>query len=102
MNILIPVDDSDIDEAQITLLDDVKYWLLIEFNEGKMIKSEFYQTKEEVSDWIDIIIVKNQQEYVWPFMEEGIAILVAPMQSYVEDIMEAYLFKELHDMNLNI
>jgi len=102
MNILIPVDDCDLEEAQITLLDDLKYWLLIEFNEGKMVKHEFYQTKEEVSDWIDIIIVKNQQEYVWPFMEEGIAILVAPTQRYVEDIMEAYLFKELHDMNLNI
>lgn len=99
MNILIPVDDSDIEEAQITSLDDVKYWLLIEFNEGKTVKSDFYQTRDEISDWVDVVIVKNNKEYVWPFMEEGIAVLVAPMQRYVEDIVEAYLFKELHEIN---
>ncbi|MEA3512048.1 MAG: hypothetical protein U9R37_00455 [Campylobacterota bacterium] len=99
MNILIPVDDSDIEEAQITSLDDVKYWLLIEFNEGKTVKSDFYQTRDEISDWVDVVIVKNNKEYVWPFMEEGIAILVAPLQRSVEDIMEAYLFKELHELS---
>jgi len=99
MNILIPVDDSDIEEAQITLLDDAKYWLLIEHAEGKMIKSEFYQNRSEITDWVDVAIVKDQKEYVWPLMEEGIAILVAPIQRYVEDIMEAYIFKELHEIN---
>ena len=101
MNILIPVDDSDIEEAQITILDDVKYWLLLEVTEGKVIKNEFYQTREEISDWVDVIVVKNQKEYVWPFMEEGIAVLVAPTQMYVEDVLEAFLFKELHDLNIN-
>ena len=101
MNILIPVDDSEIEDAQITLLDDVKYWVLVEFVEGKIIKSEFYQTRNEISDWVDVVIVKNQQEYVWPFMEDNIAVLVAPLQRTVEDIMEAFLFKELHDMNVN-
>lgn len=100
MNILIPVDDSDIEESKLTLLDDVKYWLLIELTEGKVIKSEFYQTRDEISDWVDVLIVQNQKEYVWPFMEEGIAVLVAPVQRCLDDIVEAYLFKELHDMNI--
>ena len=99
MNILIPVDDNDIEEAQITLIEDVKYWLLIEHSEGKMIKSEFYKNRSEISDWVDVAIVKDQKEYVWTLMEEGIAILVAPIQRYVEDIMEAYIFKELHEIN---
>ena len=101
MNILIPVDDSEIEDAKITLLDDVRYWTLIELVEGKVIKSEFYQTRDEISDWVDVVVVKNQQEYVWPFMEDNIAVLVAPLQRTVEDIMEAFLFKELHDMNVN-
>lgn len=100
MNILIPVDDNDIQEAQITLLDDVKFWLLVDFDKGKVIKSQFFQTREEISEWIDVVIVKNDKEYVWPFMEENIAVLVAPMQRYVEDILEAFLFKELHDLNI--
>jgi hypothetical protein len=33
-------------------------------------------------------------------MEKNIAILVAPMQKYFEDIVEAYIFKELYDINI--
>ena len=102
MNILIPVDTNDYEEAKITLLNNNKYWILIEFFEGKVVKSEFYQNRDEITQWVDIVVVKNDKEYVWPFMEEGIAVLVAPTQMYVEDVMEAYLFKELHDLNLNI
>jgi predicted Fe-Mo cluster-binding NifX family protein len=100
MNILIPVNDSDIEEAQITLLDDVKYWLLLDLDKGKVVKSDFYQTREEITDWVDVVVIKNDKEHVWPFMEENIAVLVAPMQRYVDDIVEAFLFKELHDLNI--
>lgn len=100
MNILIPVDNTDIEEAQITLLDEVKHWLLIDMTEGKMVKSEFYDKREDIQEWIDIVVVKNDKEYVWPFIEENIAVLVAPFQKYIEDIVEAYIFKELHDINV--
>lgn len=99
MNILIPVNDSDIDEAQITAIDTSKYWLLLDVSEGKIKQSEFYQTREEISDWVDVVVVKDQKEHVWPFIEEGISVLVAPLQRYIEDIIEAYLFKELHEIN---
>lgn len=100
MNILIPVDDSDIDEAQLCSIEDVQYWLLFDITEGKMSNSQFYQSREEISDWVDVVIIKDQKEPVWPFIEEGIAILIAPIQRSIEDIVEAYLFKELHDMNI--
>ena len=100
MNILIPVDTNDIDEAQIISLDDVQYWLHIEFGDGKIINSTFYKTQEEIEVWLDVVIVINNKEYVWPFMEKGMAILVAPMQRYIEDIMEAYIFKELHELTV--
>ena len=102
MNILIPVDQDNFDEANITLLDDVNYWLLIDLVEGKIVKSEFYKTQEDIQVYIDVVIVKNKQEYVWPFMEKNIAVLMAPFQNTVEDIVEAYLFKELHDFNINM
>ncbi len=100
MNILIPVDDSDLEEAKLCSIEDVQYWLIFDITEGKVTNSQFYQSREEISDWIDLLIVKDQKEHVWPFMEEGIAILVAPTQRYIEDIIEAYLFKELHDMSV--
>jgi hypothetical protein len=100
MNIIIPVDGKDIEESQISKLDDAKAWILMEFEDGKFIKEEFYDKKEDIADWIDIAIVSSDKEYVWPFMEEGITVLVAPMQKYIEDIQEAFLFKELHDLNI--
>ena len=102
MKILIPVDDKDFEEAKITSLDDVKHWILIDLIEGEVKEYNFFPTYEEIDVWIDVVIVKNQQEYVWPFMEKNIAVLVAPLQRYVEDIIEAFLFKELHDMNINM
>lgn len=101
MRILIPVDDNEIDDAKITLLDDVKYWTLVELVEGRVVKSEFHQNRTEIDGWVDVVIVKNQKEYVWPFIEENIAVLVAPLQRTVDDIIEAFLFKELHDMNVS-
>ena len=102
MKILIPVDNNDYEDAQISLLNDVKHWLLINFEDGRVVEHSFYKTREEISEWVDIVIVANDKEYVWPFMEENIAVLVAPFQKTVEDIIEAYLFKELHDLNVNM
>ena len=100
MNILIPVDVADIEDGKIALLDEVKSWVLINFNLGKMQSYKFYDTKEEITEYIEVVIVKGHKEYVWPFMEEGIAVLVAPIQLYIEDVIEAFLFKELHDLNI--
>jgi len=100
MKIVIPFDSDDLEEGQISPISDAKSWLLFDMEEGKSTNEKFYQTWEEIADFIDIVIVKNQNEYVWPFMEKNIAILVAPMQKYFEDIVEAYIFKELYDLNI--
>ena len=101
MLILIPVNCNDEEEAQITLLQDVKKWALLDFKEGRVHKTTFFDTFEEIDDWIEVVIIKNQSEYVWNFEEQNIAVLVAPIQRYIEDIMEAFIFKELHDFNIS-
>ena len=40
-------------------LDEVNFWLLIDVTEGKMVSNQFYQSREEISDWVDIVIVKS-------------------------------------------
>ena len=32
-------------------------------------------------------------------MDEGIAVLIAPYQKSIDEIIEGYLFKDLHDFN---
>ena len=50
--------------------------------------------------WIDSVVVINDLEYVWPFMDEGIIALIAPSQKSIDEIVEAFLFKDLHDFSI--
>ena len=54
MLILIPVDCNDIEEAQITLLKDVKKWALLDFSEGKVHKTTFFDTFEEINGNVSV------------------------------------------------
>ena len=100
MNIIVPVSHNNKEEAQITLLDDVKFWAYIEMGEGEMIKCEFHDKRDDIEDWVECVVVKNDKEYVWPFMEENIMVLVAPEQDTIEEIVSAYMFRELHDLSV--
>lgn len=100
MNLLIPMDSNYRHEALITTLDNMKYWAFVELNEGQIDKCTFYKEKDDISSFIETVIVSNQQEYVWQFQEENIAVLVAPSQKSIDEIVEAFLLKELHDLNV--
>jgi hypothetical protein len=100
MNFIVPVSHKNQEEANITLLEEVKYWAYIEMGEGEMSKCEFYDNREDIQDWVECVVVANDKEYVWPFMEENIMVLVAPEQNTIEEIVSAYMFRELHDLNL--
>lgn len=98
MNILLPMDCDDVQEAQLVSLNDVKKWALINLEEGQVVEINHFDTREEIDEWIDCVVVINNSEYVWPFMEEQIMVLVAPFQRSIDDIVEAFLFKELHEI----
>lgn len=100
MLILIPMDSNKRHEGCITTLDQTQSWALIELDEGEIKAVKFYKRREEISEWIDCVVVENAQEYVWPFMEENITVLVAPAQKSIDEIIEAFLFKELHDLTV--
>ena len=99
MKILIPLNGNDLENSSICLQDEVKNWVLIELLEGRIKSQNLFAKVEDISDWYDCVIVKNQTEYVWNFMEQGIGVLVTSTQETIEEIMEAFLFKELHEIN---
>ena len=101
MLILMPVNSNDKEKATIALLNDVKQWVLIDFENGKTNKIKFFNDHKDIDEHIEIIIVKNHNEYVLEFEEKNISVLVATQQLYIDDIMEAFIFKELHDYNLS-
>jgi len=98
MFILIPVDANDIEEAKLTKLSDVKFWIQLQIEEGRVVNSIISSDKDSFENLSEAVVVIDDNEYVWPFIELSMMVLVAHTQRYIDDIVEAYIFKELHDL----
>ena len=98
MFILLPMDLEDSEEAKLVKLEDVKVWTQLQIEEGKVIKTSHSSKKDGFKNFSECIVVVDDSEYVWPFMELSMMVLVAHTQRYIDDIVEAYIFKELHDL----
>jgi len=101
MLILIPVDSSDVTRARVTLVPSVSQWALVDFDEG-MVRSVTFHTERPVSGerWIDFIILADKFENYMPYMEEGMMVLCVREEKTIEEIMEAFKFKELDEVGL--
>lgn len=98
MNLLIPVNSKEHEEARLCSLDANKVWAFVHIECGSVKKISFYDTKEEIRELCDYLIVKNKDEFISDFIEEGLCVLVAPMQRSIDDIIEAFMFCELHEI----
>jgi len=97
MLILLPLDAKDAETAKLVPMDDAKAWGLIDFDEGQIRKIDFYDDREEIQEFIDYAIVARQGEPIWPFMEENIFVLVAREGADIDEVIEGFKFKELHE-----
>jgi hypothetical protein len=100
MTILIPVDSKNRHECVISSIEENKAWAFVTLDEGKIADIMFCDRREDITVWIDAVVVINDLEYVWPFMDEGIIALVAPTQKSIDEIVEGFLFKDLHDFSI--
>lgn len=98
MYVLIPMDSDDVEEASLVKINDVKVWAQLLIEEGKVIEINHNVDKDAFENYSQAAIVIDDNEYVWPFMEQNMMVLVAHTQRSIDDIVEAYLFKELHDL----
>ena len=98
MFILLPMDSDNIEESKLTKLEDVKFWTQLQIEEGRVVNSITTKDKDSFENFSECVVVTNDNEYVWPFIEMSMVVLVAHTQRYIEDIVEAYIFKELHDL----
>lgn len=98
MLILIPVDSNKRDSAEISSVLEAKFWALLDIDEGKIQKIDFYDDKEKIDDFMDAVVVNSDFEQVMEFIEAQMMVLVAHTQKNIDDIVEAYLFRELHQL----
>ncbi len=94
MKILIPIDD----EKNLCTLEKNSSWVVATLDDGRVKNLSFYKTREEASEMIDYIVVISEDEFVSDFFLEGIGILTVSNQRSIEDIVEAYMFRELHEV----
>jgi predicted Fe-Mo cluster-binding NifX family protein len=101
MLILVPVDSPNGKEAKITTLQEMQQWALIDFDAGEAKSIRFFEDRMETGeDWIDFVILKNKYENYMEFMEEGMMVLVVRQEETLEDILNAFKFKELDEIGL--
>ncbi len=100
MLLLLPMDGDDTQESELSLILEAVFWATVEVEEGRVIEINFYKDRSEIEGWIDAVIVKNNYEPVMEFIDQQMMVLVAHTQRTIDDIVEAYLFRELHDLAL--
>ena len=98
MYILLPMDGQDANTVSLVKLNDVKVWMQIQVEDGELKSVTRSEDKDSFENFSECVVVENDDEYVWPFMELSMLVLVAHTQRSVEEIVEGYLFKELHDL----
>jgi len=98
MYILLPMDSDNVEQAKLTKLEDVKVWTQLLIEGGELVEVNHAKDKDGFKNFSECVVVDNDNEYVWPFMELSMLVLVAHTQKNIDDIVDAYLFKELHDL----
>ncbi|WP_200762763.1 hypothetical protein [Nitrosophilus alvini] len=97
MLVVIPVNLNDIDEAKITSIESAKYFAFLQLGEGAKLENvEFKKSFSE--DFFDFFIVNSKNEELDTVYELGARVLLAMPNSYVEDILEAFMFRELDEV----
>ena len=99
MLIWIPVDGSgDEKRSKIAKLFELKQWALVDFDAGEVKSTRFFKKREEFDEWVDFIILENKFESYIDFMNEGMMVLCVREEETIEEIIEAYKFKELDEV----
>jgi predicted Fe-Mo cluster-binding NifX family protein len=98
MLLLIPMDRDDTQEGRLVKIYDAKTWAVVDVEEGKVVEINFHDSRDDIEEWLDAVIVENDFEPVMEFVEMQMMVLVAHTQRTIDEIVEAYLFRELHQI----
>ena len=98
MLVLIPMDSTDVQEAQITKVFEAKTWAQLRIEEGELVEILHNDKFDGFENWSEVAVVCSDAEPVMDFMNMSMIVLVAHTQKTIDEILEAYLFRELHDI----
>jgi predicted Fe-Mo cluster-binding NifX family protein len=101
MLIWIPVDGNDAKTSKVVPQYEAKQWALVNFDEGEVKSVRFFETREACDEtWVDFVVLVNKYENYMDFMNEGMMVLCVREEETIEEIIEAFKFKELDEIGL--
>lgn len=100
MILLLPMNGDDTQESELSGILSAPFWATVEVEEGRIIEINFYEDRSKIETYCDAVIVTNNYEPMMEFLDQQMMVLVAHTQRTIDDIVEAYLFRELHDLSL--
>jgi len=100
MLLLLPMNGDDTQESELVSINELSFWVTVEIEEGRVIEINFYKERSEIDGFVDAVIVVGNYEPVMDFIDEQMMVLVAHSQRTIDDVVEGYLFRELHDLAL--
>ena len=98
MLVLLPMDSTEVQEAKLTKVFEAKTWAQLRIEEGELVEVLHNDKFDGFENWSEAAVVSSDAEPVMDFMNMSMIVLVAHTQRTIDDIVEAYLFRELHDL----
>jgi hypothetical protein len=98
MLVLVPMNSNEVKEAEITKVFDTKIWAQLRIEEGALVEVLHNEKFDAFLNWSEAVVVNDDSEPVMDFMNMSMIVLVAHTQKTIDEIVEAYLFRELHDL----
>ena len=98
MLLVVPMDSTDVQEAKITPVLAAKTWAQLRIEEGELVEVLHADSYDGFENWSEAAVVNNDAEPVMDFINMSMIVLVAHTQKTIDEIVEAYLFRELHDL----
>jgi predicted Fe-Mo cluster-binding NifX family protein len=98
MLVAIPMNSTDVQEAQIARVLEAKTWAQLRIEEGELVEVVHADTYDGFENWSEAVVVCDDSEPVMEFINMSMMVLVAHTQKTIDEIVEAFLFRELHDL----
>jgi hypothetical protein len=97
MYILLPMDTDEVQEAKLSRALEAKIWAQLLIEEGEVVEIVHSGAYDGFENFSEAVVLLDETENPMPFMELSMMPLIAPVQRTIDEIVEAYLFRELHD-----
>ena len=79
----------------LNILEPDEFKPLFEAIDADFDRVDFFDRYEEIFCLINKVVVINNLEFVWPFQDDGIEILIASKEKSIDEIVESLLLNRL-------